>query len=905
MTVRRLIEEELPLTVVNSESAREKHINHGHIGSMHRWWARRPLAMSRAVVLGTLLPDPGDPIRRTEILRAIEEASPFEAANSPNRINPLRKWIDEAYPDEPPKVLDCFAGGGAIPLEALRLGCASFAVELNPVAHLIEKCTLEYPQRFGALDGFGRNTFADEVVAWAVWVRERAEATLGDLFPLDDGGNRAAVYFWARTMDCQNPACRVEVPLISSCWLANSTRRTAWVELHPTPDTIELQVRTGTPPGGIDLSIGTVKASSVTCPACGLSVSARAVREYGSQTGFGDRLYAVMDIAGQVRTYRSPRPHEIEAAQTVAKAKLVQFGETPDGESELPDEVCDPNGFRRVQGIAFGFETWRSLFHDRQLNVLGTLCRVVREAHEAMLAEGMEEEKARAIATYLGFAIDKVAEHDSGFTTWANKIEASRGTFPRQAIPMVWDSVETYPFYGGGGIWDAHVRWIELAIRHCSETSRTPAEVHRGDAQALEFDSGTFDAVVVDPPYYDAIQYSYLSDFFYVWLKRSVGGLYPGLFATPATPKRQEVIQNQARRASPDYISGEEFDRRLQSALHEIARVTKANGVVSIVFAHTDVEAWERLLRAIRAVDLVVSTSWPMRSERGSRSNALLRHAVLASSVVLVCRPQQAEEEGYFDEVEAELERRIDERLATFEEMELTGADYFVSAVGPAFEVFARYKRVVRLSGEEVDVDELMVLARQAVARHAARRLLGGESLAALDDLALMYLTWRWAYDGEPIPADEAYKLGRAFDIDFAELTRPDGLVKKTGDTFHLLGPQERKTVKVAPGSSLVNVLQAACQLHDAGRRKELVDLLGSTGAGTEPGFWALGSAIAQALPDGDREKTMLLGLTANQETLAAAAQHSRPIEMPSLFGNTTPSIFGDDPPTLFEGSKT
>jgi hypothetical protein len=174
--------------------------------------------------------------------------------------------------------------------------------------------------------------------------------------------------------------------------------------------------------------------------------------------------------------------------------------------------------------------------------------------------------------------------------------------------------------------------------------------------------------------------------------------------------------------------------------------------------------------------------------------------------------------------------------------------------------------------------------------------------LVALDDSALLYLTWRWAYDGEAIPADEAYKLGRAFDIDFADLTKPEGLVKKTGDTFYLLGPQDRRNVKVAPGSSLVDVLQVACQLHDAGQRKELVDLLGATGAGTEPGFWALGSAIAQALPDGDREKTMLLGLTANREALATAAQQSRPMETPSLFGNKTPSLFGDDPPTLFEG---
>jgi adenine-specific DNA methylase len=885
MTTRRLIEEELPLAVVNAASGREKSLRHGHISTMHLWWARRPLAMSRAVVFGTLLPDPGDGVRRKEILDVLADASSFEASTNPNRINPLRKLLAEAYPDGAPKVLDCFAGGGAIPLEALRLGCDTTAVDLNPVAHLIQKCVLEYPQRFGAVDGVGRNTLAEDFVQWARWVRKRVESNLAPLFPADHRGHRPAVYFWARTMTCPNPSCRAKVPLLSSFWLANSTRRTAWVEVDAHPGAINLRIRSGPPPEGLDLSTGTVRASSVTCPACGTSADAKSVREYGTRVGFGRILYAVLDVEGHIRTYRAPRSEELKGADSLASTLLDDLDETPDGTSALPDEACDPNGFRRVQSLIFGFETWRSLFSDRQLCVLGSLCESVRAAHDSMISEGMDPERAVAVATYLGFMVDKIADYDSSFTSWRTTAEASHSTFPRQAIAMVWDSVETYPFHGGEGIWGAHVKWIELSIRHCSASSPIPASVQRGDAQQLPFADGTFDAVVVDPPYYDAIQYSYLSDFFFVWLKRSVGHLYPGLFATLATPKKQEVIQNQARKTSPDYISGEEFDRRLQTALREMARVTKRGGVVSLVFAHTDVEAWERLLRALRAVDLVVSTSWPMRSEREGRSNATLQHAVLGSSVVLVCRPQKAQAEGFYDDVVRALEARIAERLDAFEEMGLVGADYFVSAIGPAFEVFASYSQVVKLSGEEVDVTDLMVLARQVVARHAMRRLLGDDSLVALDPESLFYLTWRWAYLTASIPADEAYKLERAFDVDLGAMSAGRGFVRQSGSTFSVLGPHERKGLKLSSSPALIDVLHLACRLWDAGRRKELEELLGATGMGVEPGFWAMARALGEVVPDGNKERTMLLGLTGNRDALAeAAARSTATMEALTLF---------------------
>jgi adenine-specific DNA methylase len=611
---------------------------------------------------------------------------------------------------------------------------------------------------------------------------------------------------------------------------------------------------------------------------------AKDVREYAKRTGFGRRLYAVLDIEGGVRTYRAPRPDEVDGAESLAAALLDGLEETPDGTSAIPDEPMVKSQYRRYGNLVYGIDTFRGLFNDRQLYVLGSLCEAVRAAHDEMLDDGMEPDRAVAVTTYLGFMVDKIADYDSSFTTWRTTAEASRSTFARQAIAIVWDYLETDPFHGGAGIWAAHVRWIELAIRHCSGSSSVSASVQRGDAQRLAFADSTFDALIVDPPYYDAVQYGDISDFFYVWLKRSVGHLHPAVFGTPLTPKQQEMIESRADKKSPEYISHEDFERRLQNALGEMARVVKPDGMVAIVFAHTDVEAWERLLRALRSADLVVTTSWPMRSELAHRPTAQIS-AVLNSSVLLVCRSQHGGQEGFYDDVVRALEARIAERLDAFEEMGLVGADYFVSAIGPAFEVFAQYSRIVKLSGEEVDVAELMVLARQAVARHAMRRLLGAESLASLDAESLFYLTWRWAYLSAAIPADEAYKLEKAFDVDLGHLARPGGFAHQSGSNFSLLGPHERKDLKLGASPSLVDVLHVACRLWDAGRRRELEELLGATGMGVEPGFWATARALAEVLPDGNRERTMLLGLTGNRDALTeAAAKSTATVEELTLF---------------------
>jgi putative DNA methylase len=890
---RALIEEELPLEQVNEQSALEKHLRHGNISTMHLWWARRPLAMSRAVVFASLIPDPDDDMDRQQLLDEIARTASFAVASGdPGRMRLLRDAISKAWPDRRPKVLDCFAGGGAIPLEAARLGCDVTATDINPVAYLIQRCVLEYPAKYGALDNSGARPFVDDFVRWADWVKRQAEERLAAVFPRPSYASaRVAAYFWTRTIPCADLNCGRTIPIISSRKLADSSRRRVRVDYDVKPDHIELRVANGAPDDGTDWSTGTKTSRgssvTVTCPVCSTSRPDKELRAHARAQGFGHYLYGVMEIRDGSRSYREPTPAEIDAADK-AIAFLDELDEYPEGTTAAPDEQLVKSQYRTLRPLTYGIDTWAAMFTSRQRYVLAVLAQTARAAHQQMLEAGMDFERAKALATYLGLAVDRIADYNSTFVTWVPSGEFPTHTFPQQSVRMAWDFTEIDPLADGPGNWDGAIDWIKRALDHCcNATAGNPSRVQRANAQELPFADGEFDAVIIDPPYYDAFQYGDLSDFFYVWLKRSIGHLYRDLFLTPLSPKQAEVIENRADKKSSEYISHEEFESRLQNALDEVARVVKDDGIVSLVFAHTNVDAWGRLLKGLRGAGLVVTTSWPMQSERTGRTTANVG-SVLGSSVVLVCRKAEAQREGFYDDVVRELEARLEERLSTFEEMQLSGADYFVSAVGPAFEIFARYSRVARLSGEEVDVDQLMVLARQAVAHHAMRRLLGGESLVALDDRSLFYVTWRWAYDGLPIPADEAYMLCRAFDADLDDLTRLDGLVAKQGSgkdlQYRLLGPDDRKKIELGGSPSLVDVLHMACQLQDQGRRNELVELLGLTGAGNEPGFWAMTSAIAEALPEGDRERTLLLGLGGNREALSeAAAKHTGPGEALTL----------------------
>ena len=882
MTAKKLIEETLPLPEINAASDTDKRTHDGHISTMHTWWARRPLPMARAVAAASLI-DCGEDA--AEVEKQIAQAMTTKALPQNQAISWLRNRIRGAGAGRP-RVLDCFAGGGAIPLEALRLGCDTTAMDLNPVAYLIELGCLDFPQRYRACDELGRNGLVADVERWADWVSERTRKAVDHLFPqAEDRRDPAPYYFWVRTMPSPDPNVAAEIPILSSRLLA-AARRSAWVTTSASSRGVDIDVHQGTLPEDPSLKEGFESAGSVTCPISGITAPQRDVKQHGRDDGFGYRLYAVCDVDGRSRIYRRPTSSELEGPMLAsAEAAALAGAEFDDSTTRLPDEAVDGIGYNNLQFLPYGYRTWRSLFTDRQLVLFATLAAAIRDAHSAMVGEGMDPDRATAVATYLAFALDKVADRNSAFSSWATNRETIRGTFPGQTVQMRWDFCENYPFRTGSGSWNDAVSAICKVIEHCAQAADRPATVLRGDAQALPFADGEFDAVLIDPPYYFSVMYSDLSDFFYVWLKRSVGHLYPEHFVTPWTPKAQEVVQNRCRPGLRGHITEEDFDQRLGNALSEVARVVKPDGVVAIVFAHTDVKAWEKLLLALRVAGLGVTTSWPIRSEMAGRPVAHVK-AALRSSVVLVCRPLREAGDAFYDEVEAELNRVVHERLDSFEHMGLRGADYFVSAVGPAFEVFARHRSVTRLDGSEVSVGDLMELARKTVARHAMGRLLTTEALKMLDDESLLYVSWRWAYLTVPIPDDEAIKLSRAFSVSLDDTRLAGGMIHRAGKKFSLLGPHQRRDLQIRPDSPIIDFLHLAAQLWDSGRSADVVDLLAWSGHGDAPGFWDLARVLSELLPEGERERTMYQLLTTSQERLSrqAAAQADRVFAQGEMF---------------------
>src|ERR1035437_2258494 len=525
MKERTLIEDELPLAEINLESARDKSLRHGHVSTMHLWWAPRPLPMSRAVVFSSLVPAPRNEPERRKLMRVPADAMPFERSLQSQPLDQLRNELRKAWPEGPPKVLDCFAGRGIIPLEAMRLGCEVMAVDLNPVAHLIERAILEFPQRWNDRLPDGQFRLVADFLRWADRIREIAEAQISPHFPKEAGGC-PAIYFWARTMPCSEPSCRRLIPLVKSRRIVDEESNAIHISYQIHQDRIELVLKAGRPEDGSDWRTGTVRASSVTCPACGTTQAAKDVRKFAKSTGFGVALYGVMDMTSNgKRIYRSATQRERLSAENLSEV-LADLSDCPDGTTALPDEKINKAQFRILRSLVYGIDTWRGLFTDRQLLVLGTLSGAVRQAHAEMIDEGEDPDRARALSTYLAFIVDKIADYDSSFCSWHVHVKGIRNTFPQQAIRMAWDFTEIDPFAGGPGSFEGAVRWIELSMQHLCDIDGGTATVVRGNAQALDFPDEHFDAVVTDPPYYDSFQYGDLSDFFYVWLKRSVGHLY-------------------------------------------------------------------------------------------------------------------------------------------------------------------------------------------------------------------------------------------------------------------------------------------------------------------------------------------------------------------------------------------
>jgi len=902
MTTKSFIESDFPVKEVSEESAREKNIRHGHISTLHIWWARRPLASSRASIYAALTPEPKDEEERLKRAQFISNLSKWENSLNKDLIQRAREEILKAYGGKPPKVLDPFAGGGAIPLEALRLGCETYTSDLNPVAVLIEKCTLEYPQKYGKMvkqasslsDNKNQlslltgkddratkeiNPLLEDVKKWGNWVLEEARKEIGKFYPQENDGSIPVGYLWARTVKCQNPACGAEIPLVRQTWLAKKENKNIAYKVIPKGNKVEFEIREGKQID-FDPETGTISRAKVICPCCGSGMSDKEVRKQfqmvGQASGLslskaGQRMVAVVlhHPKRTGKTYRLATEKDLEIFKEAEKylekkrQKLFDLWEF----DSVPDEPMNSEDPNTVAGRGYGFKIWGDLFNTRQKLALITFVEKVRQVHEKMLTEGAEEEYAKAVVSYLALGVDRLA--DFGSVLCVLNVTGGRGvvhTFGRQALPMCWDYIESNPFNPEAAGWPTACEKNEKWIEHASQTSQIPATITQSSATSLPYSENYFDAVITDPPYYDNVNYAELSDFFYIWLKRTIGDLYPDLFSTPLVPKTDEIVSNPVRHKNNKQAK-QFFEDMITKAFKEIHRVLKPEGITCIVFAHKSTDAWETIINALLNSGLYLTASWPVHTEMKARLTAK-ENASLASSIYMVCRKRTEKSTAYFNEIKPKIEARIKEKLDQFWNEGIGGSDFFISAIGPAMEVFGKYESVEKLSGEKVSAKELLEFIRKSVSEYALTKILKSPQLGEIDEETRFYLLWRWTYNGEKVHFDDARKLSQAVGIEITEQWG-NGFIKKEKEYISVLDAKERgkKFLEKEKYESMIDVLHACLLYWEQNDRKSLARILDDTGNQKNNTFWQVAQAISEVLPEGDKEKQMLQGFLYGKES--------------------------------------
>jgi putative DNA methylase len=669
---RKLIEVALPLEAINRESAREKSIRHGHPSTLHLWWARRPLAAARAVLFAQLVDDPSarpeefptqvaQDVERKRLFELMERLVKWENSTDEKLFAQAHAEILKSTGGNPPPILDPFAGGGSIPLEAQRLGLEVHASDLNPVAVLINKAMIEIPPKYagrppvfpgaaeGAVQHWPRATgLAEDVRRYGAWMREQAQGRIGHVYPqatLPNGSKANVVaWIWARTVICPNPACGAEIPMASTWWLSKKKDRPTWIQPVVVGKRVDFEIKVDKsgPPDPPKRGRG----AKFTCIVCNDTTTDTHVKAEAMAGRMGARLLALVAEGNRRRVYLPATEAQIDVA-AVAR---------PD---DVPEEslAIDP---RNIWCVNYGLTTFADLFTNRQLLTLTTFSdlvgmardRAAVDAKEAGLAPEDAESYANAVALYLAFALSKMADRGSTICSWVLQRESVRNTFTRQAIPMTWDFVEMNMMLAGAGSFGGAVDWTVESLEGLTNGSRSPqAKVGQADASALPLRRGSC-VVSTDPPYYDNIGYADLSDFFYVWLRRSLGSMYLDVTGTMLTPKSEELVATPYRFGGSKAKAEEHFERGFVRAFTRIRENQVPDIPITVFYAFKQAESddagiastgWETMLNGLIEAGLSVTATWPVRTERPDRSIGLGTNA-LASSIVLACRPRSGRE---------------------------------------------------------------------------------------------------------------------------------------------------------------------------------------------------------------------------------------------------------------------
>lgn len=1020
MKAKRLIEVAMPIKEISAESQRDKSIRHGHISTLHLWWARRPLPACRAVIFGSLVPDPLDencpkafrdaidallmkdsrykpyadipytasldPMednRRNRLImfigkftdkcqsnmkigastpagEVISAASLIKCENKDNEevLSRAQKliWVayhserkessykqlsdafdakkeaiklaeDELYSvvdrhldsvststlehnlqtaidsfqNDMPAVFDPFAGGGAIPLEAARLGCRSYGNDINPVAHIIEKGSAELPQRFGKPIRFSKSEFIKkygelglivlkekfgglfdtdvidipnrlsfDVEYYAKYLLEQTQKEVGELYPNDIYGNTAIAYYWARTAICSNPSCGARVPLLRGFYMSKTTANTVHLKPLVKGTTIEFETQKGkyNPNTYPEWS----RRGTLVCPCCGSVTDIEQVKEQSRTVGLKPQFVAVIADSSNGKVYSIPD----------RKIRSVI-------EKDIDPIYCPEDSMTRNSNggdtFPWGITKWGQLFSPRQLHTINTFIKYFNGLKDRI---NPEDEYGKALLTFLAIWIDRIVIANTTFGTYHTGRENVEHIFGRQAIPMVLDFPESNPFCGKSGSALNQLDWIIRYLDAESSNSFSASFSNASSGDKLQFEKKSLTAVVTDPPYYDAIAYSDCSDFFYVWLKKTLGDVYPLNFSTPLTPKTEECTALKYHHAGDQDKAKAHFENKLTEIFDAIEAQT--SDIVSIMFAHQSTEAWTTLCNSILGARMNITGSWPLDTEM---SGALKTDkGYLESSVTVACRPSERRGFADFKEVKKAVFDKVEKEVNALYELGFRGADLLTACFGQAVSEFGTYKLVEKADGSEVSVAELLDIARTSAFNALLKGVQG-------DEYTRFYIGWLQMNGMGDTDFDDATKFTRVgMQVDVAEIFSQKLLIR-TGSKQHLATAAEHignsSNQGTHPEDPLIDQVHRAMLAYEKGDRHILLTLLHNVGADDQNApFWRLVASLKELLPEGKDLKAIegLMGNSDNLRQESREVDQHQPEQMTFDFGGDFNSDF-------------
>ena len=790
-----------------------------------------------------------------------------------------------------PRVFDPFAGGGAIPLEASRLGCRSFGNDINPVAHIIQKGSLEFPQKYGKPIVYSRaefvrhygedelkrvsaenslyaggdkvkieNRLSFDVEFYARELLKRAEAEIGHFYPADEKGKKPIAYYWARVGTCSNPSCRAAVPLLKGFYLVN--KKDKQVYLKPIIEGNKIDFAIGT--GKCDEESWIHSRKNLRCPICGNNTSNAELKRQFLSNQISEKLLAVIEDSSNGKTYRMPTKSEKIIIESIPQSPNSIAEKLPIGNTKQFD-LCP-----------WGFVKYGQMFSSRQILALQTLLKKLDEIKREI---GINNDYGKVIITYLAILIDRTSAISTSFGRWDVTRENVQSPFSRQAIAMTFDYPESYILGETTGSALNQLDWLIRYIESESASSFSTILQNSSSGEKEQFPPKSITAVVTDPPYYDAIPYADLSDFFYVWLKRTLGDVFPVNFAIPQTPKSEECTALKHHHENSYEKAKQHFENKLLQIFDAIEHQT--SDVVSIMFAHQSTAAWTTLCNSILGARLNITGSWAIDTEMENRSIGLAG-AALSSSVTVSCKPANRNGFGDYQTVKKAIEKKVEEEITQLYGLGFRGADLLTACFGKAVGEFGRYERVERATGEKVTVKELLDMTKISAFNALLKGFKG-------DDFTKFYIGWLELYGFTESDFDDAAKFTKVSlsvnvkDLFDAHIFIKNGNKQTLAD--YITRNEKKKHLGETADASLIDKVHKAMWLYKSGNRHNLLDFISKAVAQLDSAFWRVLTSLDELLTKGTDEQKQVSGLLENKENLIRESQKSREsAEQPNFF---------------------